>query len=85
MAVSMPPAADQITTDQIQVEALSVEELEQLIRQEAASKNQAPVNIESALRLLAHGKGHELRPHIEKIMQQLQPLIEYYQTHCAKK
>jgi diguanylate cyclase (GGDEF)-like protein len=78
-----PVAASRAPSDQM--ETMSVEELEQLIRQETVGKNPAPANIESALRLLEHGKGDQLRPHIEKIMRQLQPLIEYYESYCIKK
>jgi two-component system, cell cycle response regulator len=79
------------------IEALSVEELEQLIRQEVTSatsggstrgKTDVPpelVSIEAALRLLAQGKGDALDPYLEPLMKRVQPLLDYHQGQNKKK
>lgn len=77
------PTIESVTADPI--ETLSVEELEQLIRQEVTPKDKTSLSIESALQMIAHGKGDDLRPHLEKLMLQLQPLLDYYDTHRTNK
>lgn len=77
------PMIESATADPI--ETLSVEELEQLIRQEVKPKDKTSLSIESALQMIAHGKGDDLHPHLEKLMLQLQPLLDYYDSHRTKK
>jgi two-component system, cell cycle response regulator len=74
------------------IDALSVEELEQLIRQEvtgsAPSKTDVPpelVSIEAALRLLAQGKGDALDPYLDPLMERVKPLLDYHQRQNKKK
>ncbi|HKR58082.1 MAG TPA: diguanylate cyclase, partial [Pyrinomonadaceae bacterium] len=75
---------------------LSVEELEQLIRQEVSGpakrktfgKADVPpelVSIEAALKLLAQGRGDALDSYIEPLMERVKPLLDHYQAQGKKK
>jgi two-component system cell cycle response regulator len=68
------------------MEELSVEELEQLIRQEVSVAQQpGGIDVKTALALLAQGEDEALLPHLDQLMKQLQPLMDLYQAHVIKK
>lgn len=90
-----PPPPKSAIVDPI--ETLSVEELEQLIRQETtlispanttSGKTDVPlelVSIEAALKLLSQGNGDALDPYLDPLIKRIQPLLDYYQLLDKKK
>jgi len=72
------------------IEAMSVSELEDVIRREAqsisllSSPSPQSISVDSALQLLMQGNSEALIPHLPELRCQLQPLLKFYRDYAGK-